>query len=89
MDNTPTKTAMGHLIDEIDYAIGRRNVLNEIERFSIEVLRIVKEQATELLEKEKTQIEDAYKKGKDDWKSEKMDDVGRTSLDFFIQTYKQ
>ncbi len=80
MDNTPTKTAMGHLIDEIDYAIGRRNVLNEIERFSIEVLRIVKEQATELLEKEKTQIVQAHR--------HPMRNIEECET-YFTQTYKQ
>ena len=57
------KTAMTELIDEIDYAINKRDGEGGNAGFSAEVLKIIKQQATELLEKEKTMIVDAYCSG--------------------------
>ena len=71
----PTKTAMMELIEYINYIKQSEGILTSHE---------IKEKAFELLEKEKTQIVDAYIEGVAD-----LQERYNSGEDYFNQTYKQ
>ena len=73
----PTKTAMMELIDAMD----------DLSLDGRKIPFILYQKATELLEKEKTQIVDAYDYGYDDFKN--RGDSARSGEEYFTQTYKQ
>ena len=79
---------MQELISEVDYAINKRNGESGMAGFSVEVLKIIKEEATKLLAKEKEQIVDAYLKATTDYTGLSSEDCANDYYNTIYQNQK-
>lgn len=81
-----SKTAMQILLGQIDFAIKQRENTSTIVDTKA-VLLLMKEQATELLDKEKEQIKDAYRTGREHEATGTMSELMIIPEIFYQQKY--
>jgi len=83
----PNKSAMMELVEIIDFDLLQIKTKLDYDRGQYDALAYCKHKATELLEKEKTQIVDAWIVGYGE--SDGLMDIEKESNKYFDQTYKQ